>query len=69
MPNDIRFLRRLIAPPYVDLTGDSEGSAACKRLAEHGLCRVVQDGPAWRVFQSDEQHRLSVATLAVALNS
>lgn len=69
MADDIKYLRRICLETYLDMTSDPDGLAACERLESVGLVRIAWDGPAWRVFQSSDQVRLSIATLAVVLNS
>jgi hypothetical protein len=52
---DRDYLRQILLEGYADFSGDANALAACNRLASENLCRIVHDGPAWRIFQSPEQ--------------
>lgn len=64
--NDFKYLFKLDADRYVDFSKDFDALPAFNRLAHAGYCRVVWDGPAWRVAQSTEQKKMTIAAFDAA---
>jgi hypothetical protein len=66
-PADLKYLRTFGSERYNDFSKDFDALPAFNRLAHAGYCRVIWDGPAWRVAQSDEQKKMTMRALDAAL--